>query len=150
MERVPLLIPKNGPLLGKRFELLDNQELMIGREDTCDIYIDDSKVSRNHATIRLHNASVWVKDSGSRNGVFVDGKRVVRPTALKENGTMMIEDYEFGLEIVEIEHDDPSIVRSVKRPADEIAESSENNSSTIILALVILIVALGIFWYGST
>jgi pSer/pThr/pTyr-binding forkhead associated (FHA) protein len=149
MEIVPLLVPKNGPLLGKRFELIEDQELMIGRESTCDIHIDDSKVSRNHATIRLYNASVWVKDSGSRNGVFIDGKRVVRPAELKKNGTMKIEDYEFGLEIVEIEPDDPSIVRSVKRPADDIVNNSSNNN-TIILALVILIVSLGIFWMGST
>ena len=34
MERVPLLVPQNGPLLGKRFELLEDQVLMIGREST--------------------------------------------------------------------------------------------------------------------
>ena len=57
---------------------------------------------------------------GSRNGVFIGEKRVVRPTELKEGGIMFIEEYEFKLEIVEIEPDDPSIVRSVKRPMEEL------------------------------
>tara|TARA_B100000925_G_C21835479_1_gene399083 strand:+ start:171 stop:623 length:453 start_codon:yes stop_codon:yes gene_type:complete len=149
MERVPLLVPQNGDLLGKRFELLEDQELMIGRESSCDIHIDDSKVSRNHATIRLHNSSVWVKDSGSRNGVFIGEKRVVRPTELKEGGVMYIEEYEFKLEIVEIEPDDPSIVRSVKRPMEDLDTKKLNNNKTIVLALLILIIAMGIFWLGS-
>ena len=148
MERVPLLVPQNGLLLGKRFELLEDQELMIGRESSCDIHIEDSKVSRNHATIRLHNSSVWVKDSGSRNGVFIGEKRVVRPTELKEGGVMFIEEYEFKLEIVEIEPDDPSIVRSVKRPLEELGTKTSDNK-TLVLALVILIIAMGIFWFGS-
>jgi pSer/pThr/pTyr-binding forkhead associated (FHA) protein len=126
MERVPLLVPKNGLLLGKRYELIEGQELMIGRDSNCDVFIDDSKVSRNHATIRLYNSSVWIKDSGSRNGVFIDGKRVVRPMELKEGGTMIIEDYEFELDIVEIEPDDPSIVRSFKKPPPkELQETSK-------------------------
>ena len=148
MERVPLLVPLNGPLLGKRFELLEDQVLMIGRESACDIHIDDSKVSRNHATIQLRNSSVWIKDSGSRNGVFIGEKRVVRPTELKEGGVMFIEEYEFKLEIVEIEPDDPSIVRSVKRPMEELDTKTSDNK-TVVLALVILIIAMAIFWFGS-
>ena len=151
MEIVPLLVPKNGPLFGKRYELIEGQELVLGREPSCDIHIDDSKVSRNHATIRMHNSSVWIKDSGSRNGVFIDGKRVVRPMELRVGKTMIIEDYEFELEIVEIEPDDPSIVRSVKKPIEEVSpgHQSQNNNNVVVAALVILIVALGIFWFGS-
>ena len=62
---------------------------------------------------------------------------------------MFIEEYEFKLEIVEIEPDDPSIVRSVKRPMEDLDRKTSNNNKTIVLALVILIIALGIFWFGS-
>ena len=37
-----------------------------------------------------------LSDSGSRNGVFIDGKRVVRPMELRVGKTMIIEDYEFN------------------------------------------------------
>ena len=151
MDRVPLLVPKNGSLFGKRYEIIEGQELVLGREASCDIHIDDAKVSRNHATIRMHNSSVWVKDSGSRNGVFIDGKRVVRPMELSVGKTMLIEDYEFELEIVEIEPDDPSIVRSVRKPIEEVLPTpkSQNNNGVLVIALAILVVALGIFWMNA-
>ena len=61
---------------------------------------------------------------------------------------MFIEEYEFKLEIVEIEPDDPSIVRSVKRPMEELDTKTSDNK-TVVLALVILIIAMAIFWFGS-
>jgi pSer/pThr/pTyr-binding forkhead associated (FHA) protein len=53
---------------------------LIGRDDSCDLVLDDPKVSRHHAEIiqstgpfrRLH-------DLGSANGSLVNGQRVAAP-----------------------------------------------------------------------
>lgn len=61
--------------IGRKYAL-NKPMTMIGRVDTCDIYIDDEDVSRNHAQIDLKDDSLFIKDLGSTNGTLVNGKRV--------------------------------------------------------------------------
>ncbi|MBN2048647.1 MAG: FHA domain-containing protein [Anaerolineaceae bacterium] len=46
----------------------------IGRTSTSDIQLDDSKVSRNHATLELRKGRLLITDLGSANGTLLDGK----------------------------------------------------------------------------
>lgn len=49
----------------------------VGRDATCDIVLDHSSVSRQHARIYRDPFGRWIiEDLGSRNGVIVDGQRV--------------------------------------------------------------------------
>jgi pSer/pThr/pTyr-binding forkhead associated (FHA) protein len=98
MDRVPLLVATKGPLKGKRYSVTE-AGLMVGRDDTCDVIIPDAGVSRQHARVLLHNAAVWVQDEGSRNGVFVNGKRVVRHRQLSPGVEMLIGEHAFTLEL---------------------------------------------------
>jgi two-component system, cell cycle response regulator len=50
----------------------------IGRHPSCQIVIDDAGVSRKHARVTLRNDEFWLEDLGSRNGTFIDGKRLER------------------------------------------------------------------------
>ena len=83
MDRVPLLVAVKGPLTGNRYQVQEGEELVIGRAETCSVQIPDSEISRQHARVTLHNAGIWVQDAGSRNGVFINEKRIVRPTELR-------------------------------------------------------------------
>jgi two-component system, NtrC family, response regulator AtoC len=49
--------------------------LAIGREDTCEIFVDDPSVSRRHAVLRL-DGSPTIEDLGSRNGTKVGHRRL--------------------------------------------------------------------------
>ncbi len=54
------------------------REYTIGRGPDCDVVINDSRVSRQHAVLRLEG-SLWVlADSGSTNGLYIEGRRVDR------------------------------------------------------------------------
>ena len=45
----------------------------IGRETSCDLVIEDTTASRQHARIELaEDGSVWVVDTNSRNGIFLN------------------------------------------------------------------------------
>jgi two-component system, cell cycle response regulator len=65
-----------GPRVGEIFTLID-EEIFIGRGAGCSIQIDDPGISRRHAKIiRQSLVSCVVQDLDSRNGTFVNGKRV--------------------------------------------------------------------------
>jgi transcriptional regulator of acetoin/glycerol metabolism len=60
---------------------LDKKPIEIGRVASEGVFVvDDDRVSRRHARIAIKGESVRVTDLDSRNGVFVDGKRVLDET----------------------------------------------------------------------
>ncbi|HEX4869508.1 MAG TPA: FHA domain-containing protein [Moraxellaceae bacterium] len=62
-----------GTISGKMF-LVDGTKI-IGRDPGCDIIISGAHVSRRHAELSMRGGKLWVKDLGSSNGTFVNGKR---------------------------------------------------------------------------
>jgi|TARA_B110001469_G_C9633789_1_gene317379 ABC-type multidrug transport system ATPase subunit len=58
-------------------KLRSKKQVTIGRNSDCDIVLDSETVSRYHATIRdIGNGIFTIKDLGSRNGTFINGKKV--------------------------------------------------------------------------
>jgi DNA-binding NtrC family response regulator len=53
-------------------------ELIIGRDDTCDVRIEGGDISRRHAALRWTgpDAGAVLHDLGSRNGIRIDGRAV--------------------------------------------------------------------------
>ena len=54
------------------------------------ILLDDQKVSRHHAAIRLHDGHYTLSDLGSANGTLLNGKRVLLPERLKHRDVVTI------------------------------------------------------------
>lgn len=50
--------------------------VVVGRDPSCDVVIDDPEVSSIHCEIRAEGPGVLLKDSGSRNGTFVNTVRI--------------------------------------------------------------------------
>lgn len=57
-------------------------ENFVGRHPASSIWINGASVSRTHARIVVSPAGVAIEDGGSRNGTFVDGKRLTGPHPL--------------------------------------------------------------------
>lgn len=57
---------------------LDKDVILIGRDPTCDIRIDNVGVSRHHARIEKHDNIYTLFDLGSNNGTFVHGQKVTQ------------------------------------------------------------------------
>jgi DNA-binding NtrC family response regulator len=51
-------------------------EVILGRSPSCDIPLEDSKVSRRHARIAIEDGQARVTDLGSRNGTIVNGEKI--------------------------------------------------------------------------
>ena len=143
MDRVPLLVSIEGPLAGNKYTIPAGDEIIIGRSDSCSIRIPDSEVSRQHAMLTLHNAGVWVQDAGSRNGVFINEKRIVRPTELRPGGRLRVGPHAFILELTELEDDDPSIIH----PAPVVTPPQPKGMLLIISAVVLVVVGAVIVYF---
>ncbi len=60
---------------GTRFPVL-YWENSIGRSKSCDVYLPDSTASRDHAVLMRREEGWFICDTGSKSGVYVNGKRI--------------------------------------------------------------------------
>ncbi len=98
MQHLPQLVVVEGALEGERFAV-GEEALVIGRAPSCQIRVEDPGVSREHAQVFLRNSTVWVQDRGSRNGVFVNGKRIARPKTMGVGDALVVGAHRFVLEL---------------------------------------------------
>jgi DNA-binding winged helix-turn-helix (wHTH) protein len=75
----------------RRMVLADGANL-IGRDPRCDVWLDASRVSREHARIAVDGASgrVTIEDLGSTNGTFVGRSAITKAVALDEGDVIEI------------------------------------------------------------
>lgn len=64
--------------------------LTIGRRPTEGLVLVDRSVSGQHARIFLNDETYFLDDLGSTNGSSVDGRRVLRPVALREGAIIFL------------------------------------------------------------
>jgi pSer/pThr/pTyr-binding forkhead associated (FHA) protein len=60
----------------KAFALGDSSELIIGRDDSCDIRIQAKSVSREHCAIESDGDGLILRDLGSTGGTYVGNDRI--------------------------------------------------------------------------
>jgi len=84
-------IMKTGPNPGKIF-VIQKAETTIGRDETSDIFILDSGVSRHHATLTLQGTKYVLRDLGSTNGSFVNDQRLTGPRSLNPGDVILFGD----------------------------------------------------------
>lgn len=89
MAEMPMLLVLEGPGEGQRI-VIEQQPLIIGREDTCDVVIPDRQVSRQHARVRLEMDRYLLEDLGSKNGTFVNGQELAGPYPLQDGDEIQI------------------------------------------------------------
>lgn len=66
-----------GPLTGKSFTFEEHDTFVFGRSEDCQARLEgDNQVSRHHFIMEVDPPEVTVRDLGSRNGTFVDGKKI--------------------------------------------------------------------------
>ena len=79
----------------RRYPLVDGQSWAIGRGDGCAVMLDSRSVSRLHALIQRKDAGDFsLVDLGSRNGSFVNARRVSLPMLLSDKDRLMFGDQE--------------------------------------------------------
>jgi pSer/pThr/pTyr-binding forkhead associated (FHA) protein len=71
----PTLVVIDGPHQGKQWQVVQD-EIVAGRDETCDIFLPERPISRQHVKIYRHNDNYYVQDLESKNGTWLNGKKI--------------------------------------------------------------------------
>ncbi|HEX2731756.1 MAG TPA: FHA domain-containing protein [Polyangiaceae bacterium] len=84
------------------FTVVPGMEMRVGRDAaTCAILLNDGQVSSFHASVKLENGTVFVRDENSNNGTFVQGTRIApgQWVALGHGSSVRFGPGEFGVRL---------------------------------------------------
>lgn len=96
-----LLIWREDELIKDQWILDDSQpEITIGRSADCVVSIPVRWISRNHAVLHREKGQFMLEDAGSKNGVFINGQRVTKPTPLSDGDIVQLAP---GLELIYVD-----------------------------------------------
>ena len=63
-------------------QYFSQNEIIVGRDETCDITLNDAVISAKHARLIHRNMHWWIEDLNSTNGSFLNDERVESPAIL--------------------------------------------------------------------
>ncbi len=82
-------VMRSGPTPGATFSL-EGDQLVIGRDSSSNVAINDAEVSRKHARLTFQGGKYVLEDLGSTNGTFVNGQRLASPIVLKSGDVVSL------------------------------------------------------------
>ena len=112
------------PIVGNRF--------VIGRADDCNLKPRSELISRYHCEIFTEDGEVFVRDMGSKNGVFLNESQITQTFQIKNGDKLTVGPLEFFLNIIiESKPQKPLKVKSVSDAvARTVALQSENSEKS--------------------
>lgn len=117
------LIVATGKSAGRAI-VLKRPRLLIGRAEECDIRPLSDEVSRRHCQVLKESDHVAVEDLGSRNGTFVNGKRIEAKTLLHDGDRLRVGSLELTIACVM-----PSVDRSDEDVSRWLMADDETNAA---------------------
>ena len=87
-EEAAILLAQAGPLNGQRWSI--KSEMLLGREENCDIVITDRQVSRQHAKIISSAEGIHLDDLKSKNGTHLNGQKITDSVTLQDGDLIQI------------------------------------------------------------
>lgn len=77
---------------------LEKAIVLIGRQADCDVSLTNSrKISRKHCCIAQVNNKFVIRDLGSTNGVFLNGRRIQKESTIAVGDDLVIGDVHFKM-----------------------------------------------------
>jgi len=82
-------VMRSGPTPGATYSL-EGDQIVIGRDSTNGVVINDAEISRKHARLTFQGGKYVLEDLGSTNGSFVNGQRLAGPVVLKSGDVVSL------------------------------------------------------------
>lgn len=81
---------------GQTYQLtVGGHELVMGREEVCNIVVPNHAVSRKHARIYHDGGHYYIEDLKSRNKTIVNNREITEPWMLKHDDRIKICDFQY-------------------------------------------------------
>lgn len=81
----------------KKKELYINDELIIGRDKNCDIYLKNNDVSKRNSKLYVRDNIIYIEDLNSTNGTSIHNMKIYSPNKLRSGDIISIGSVEFSL-----------------------------------------------------
>jgi hypothetical protein len=117
------LIVQSGKHQGKHLRLPSDGEVIIGRDETCQIRLASSDISRHHCMLRVTPDGVVARDLDSRNGTYLNETLMEEETLLKPGDILRI-----GPIVLQVPG---APVRTTRRASDDDIASWLSTSETL-------------------
>ncbi len=79
-----------------RFGIEEGERLNIGRGEDVDVTLDNAAVSRHHASLEMRNGTYYLTDLKSKNGTFVNGRKIEETVSVTEADHIEIGKFRFA------------------------------------------------------
>ena len=89
MNENPVLIARDGQLTGERW-IVDQEKLVIGRGNDCEVILPERQISRYHAEILHETDKFFLHDLDSKNGTHLNGNQVKGTVPLNDGDEIQI------------------------------------------------------------
>lgn len=74
----------------QKFHLAPGRLCQIGRSLANEVVVQDAEVSRHHASVEARPTEFVLSDAGSRNGTYLNGARIAKPTPLRHGDVIQV------------------------------------------------------------
>lgn len=126
-----MLKANSAPLTGQFFPV--NSGFVIGRDESADIVVPLSFISRSHAKLSVKKERLYLEDMGSSNGTFVNDEKI-KSTELKNNDVISLDEFSFSVVGPDIKEKaiPPTTIKEKKKPVKK--KTTSTGKSKIVLA----------------
>jgi pSer/pThr/pTyr-binding forkhead associated (FHA) protein len=106
-------------LKAKPIVLDKKKKFTIGRASKNNLVLKEGTISEVHATLKWDKSSFKIKDERSTNGTYLNNKRIIGVTMLKNGDKIKIGKYVlvFGVKKIREKKDETPVKRIAKKPA---------------------------------
>lgn len=132
-EKKVILEVLRGPDSGKTY-MVEGDHVVVGRSKQCDIILTDESISRQHLDIRVDSEqrnSFKINDLGSRNGVYLNEKRITSSTVFSG------EPIQIGETVFSLQYRSEESLDNFRFQQTDISVEGEETADTLIASLEI-------------
>lgn len=105
LQRTPKLTLTQGIGDATSIDQFKQPEVLVGRDTSCDLILEDKTVSAEHARLSFHDGHWWVEDLDSRNGTYLNEELLTTAVVLTSGDYLQLGQVVYQIEIGKTDSD---------------------------------------------